>query len=65
MICTPPGTIAGLVAELAALGTRAAIVMTAGLDAAQKQAMLDAARPHLLRILGPELPRPAQRRTSA
>ena len=27
--------------------------MTAGLAAAQKQAMLDAARPHLLRVLGP------------
>jgi acetyltransferase len=34
-------------------GTRAAIVMTAGLSAAQKQAMRDAARPHLLRLLGP------------
>jgi len=35
----------GLIAELGALGTRAAVVVTAGLDAAQKQAMLDAARP--------------------
>ena len=42
-----------LIDELGRLGTRAAIVMTAGLDAAQKQAMLDAARPHLLRMLGP------------
>lgn len=53
VICTPPDTVAGLVTELGRLGTRAAIVMTAGLTAAQKQAMLDAARPHLLRILGP------------
>lgn len=53
VLCTPPDTIAGLVAELGALGTRAAIVMTAGLSAAQKQAALDAARPHLLRLLGP------------
>ncbi|HJV60747.1 MAG TPA: GNAT family N-acetyltransferase [Albitalea sp.] len=53
LICTPPDTVAPLVAEFGALGTRAAIVMTAGLDAGQKQAMLDAARPHLLRILGP------------
>lgn len=53
VICTPPDTVAGLVTELGRLGTRAAIVMTAGLSAAQKQAMLDAARPHVLRILGP------------
>ena len=53
VICTPPATVPGLVEALGALGTRAAIVVTAGLDAAQKQAMLDAARPHLLRILGP------------
>ena len=53
IICTPPAVVAGLVAELGELGTRAAVVLTAGLDAAQKQAMLAAARPHLLRILGP------------
>ena len=53
VLCTPPATVAGLIGELGALGTRAVIVMTAGLDAAQKQAMLDAARPHLLRVLGP------------
>ncbi|NRF70978.1 bifunctional acetate--CoA ligase family protein/GNAT family N-acetyltransferase [Aquincola sp. S2] len=53
LICTPPATVPGLIAELAQRGTRAAIVMSAGLDAAQKQAMLDAARPYLLRILGP------------
>ncbi|MDP3700407.1 MAG: bifunctional acetate--CoA ligase family protein/GNAT family N-acetyltransferase [Hylemonella sp.] len=53
LICTPPATVPGLVAELARHGTRAAVVLTAGLDAAQKQAMLDAARPSLLRILGP------------
>jgi acetyltransferase len=53
VICTPPDTVAGLVDDLGRLGTRAAVVMTAGLDKAQKQAMLDAARGHLLRILGP------------
>jgi acetyltransferase len=53
VICTPPATAARLVEELGRLGTRAAVVMTAGLDATQKQAMLDAARPHLLRVLGP------------
>ncbi len=53
VICTPPASVPGLIAELAAFGTRAAVVLTAGLDAAQKQAMLDAARPKLLRVLGP------------
>ncbi|MEO8281013.1 MAG: CoA-binding protein, partial [Ideonella sp.] len=53
VICTPPASVAGLISELGALGTHAAIVMTAGLSKAQKQAMLDAARPSLLRILGP------------
>lgn len=53
VICTPPETIAELIAELGRLGTHAAVVMTAGLSAAQKQAMLDAARPTLLRLLGP------------
>ncbi|MBU0588129.1 MAG: bifunctional acetate--CoA ligase family protein/GNAT family N-acetyltransferase [Gammaproteobacteria bacterium] len=53
LICTPAATVPALIRELAQMGTRAAIVMTAGLDSAQKQAMLEAARPHLLRILGP------------
>ena len=53
VICTPPETVPGLIAELAERGTRAAVVLSAGLTAAQKQAMLDAARPTLLRILGP------------
>lgn len=53
VICTPPHTVAGLVAELAARGTRAAVVLSAGLTTEHKQAMLAAARPHLLRVLGP------------
>ena len=59
IICTPPATVPGLIAELGARGTRAAIVMTAGLGSLKtgsrtiRQAMLDAAKPHLLRILGP------------
>jgi acetyltransferase len=53
LICTPPATVPGLVQELAERGTRAAIILTAGLDATHKQAMLDAARPRLLRLLGP------------
>jgi acetyltransferase len=53
VLCTPPATVPGLIEELGRLGTRAAIVMTAGLTPVQKKAALDAARPHLLRILGP------------
>ncbi len=53
VICTPPDSVPELIDALGRRGTRAAIVMTAGFDAAQKQAMLDAARRHLLRILGP------------
>ncbi len=53
VICTPPDTVAGLITELATLGTRAAVVLTAGMSGEQKQAMLDAARPRLLRLLGP------------
>ena len=50
----------GLVAALGARGTKAAVVVTAGFGEgavargqALRQAMLDAARPHLLRIVGP------------
>ncbi|RFP20181.1 GNAT family N-acetyltransferase [Duganella sp. BJB488] len=59
IVCSPPSTIPGVIAELGARGTRAAIVMTAGLDGLRagsrsvQQAMLDAARPYLMRILGP------------
>jgi acetyltransferase len=53
LICTPADTVAGLIEELGQRGTRAAVVLTAGLSAAQKQAMLDNARRHLLRICGP------------
>ncbi len=53
VICTPPATLPKLIDELGRLGTRAAVVMTTGMDPKQKQAMLDAARRHLLRILGP------------
>jgi acetyltransferase len=53
VICTPPATVPGLIDELARLGTRAAVVMTAGMNDPQKQAMLNSAQPHLLRIIGP------------
>jgi acetyltransferase len=59
LICTPAATVPDLIRDLGRSGTRAAIVLTAGLGAegpdgrTLQQAMLDAARPHLLRILGP------------
>jgi len=60
VICTPPATVPGLIAELGARGTRAAVVLTAGLGRERiadgrtlSAAMLDAARPYLLRVLGP------------
>jgi acetyltransferase len=60
IICTPPPTVPGIVRALGELGTRAAIVMSAGMATARdlrgrslRQAMLDAANPYLLRILGP------------
>ena len=60
VICTPPATVPGLIAELGARGTRGAVVITAGFrelgsaeGKALEQAMLEAAKPHLLRIVGP------------
>jgi acetyltransferase len=59
IIATPPQTIPGLMGELGALGTRAAVVITAGFGelgaegrALQAQ-MLQAARPNLMQIVGP------------
>ncbi|MBL8276939.1 MAG: bifunctional acetate--CoA ligase family protein/GNAT family N-acetyltransferase [Pelomonas sp.] len=53
VLCTPPATVAPLIAQLGARGTRAAVIVTAGLSSAEKEAALDAARPHTLRLLGP------------
>ena len=59
VIVTPPDTVPGLVAALGERGTKAGAVITAGFgelgDAgrALQQATLDAARPHLLRLVGP------------
>ena len=53
VLCAPPRTVAPLVAQLGAMGTRAAIIMTPGLSAEQRQQALDAARPHVMRLLGP------------
>ncbi len=53
VIATPPETIPGLITELGARGTRAAVIISAGVTASIRQAALEAARPYLLRIQGP------------
>jgi acetyltransferase len=60
VICTPPDTVAPLVEALGARGTKACVVITAGFGeggnaegAQRRQAVLDAARPHTLRLVGP------------
>jgi acetyltransferase len=59
IIVTRPDTVPGLVSELAKRGTRAAVVITAGFGELGEQgkslqrATLDAAKPHLMRIVGP------------
>jgi len=60
VICTPAAMVPGLMEALARKDTRVAVVLTAGLSATTapgepslRQTMLDAARPYLLRILGP------------
>lgn len=59
VICTPPPTVPSLIGQLAERGCRAAVVITAGFGEAGgagadlKAAMLEVARPGLLRIVGP------------
>ena len=59
VLVTPPETVPSLIGELGERGTRAAVIITAGFGElgesghALQQATLDAAKPHLLRIVGP------------
>lgn len=55
VIATPPKTVPAIIADLGSKGTRAAVVITAGLthDNGLRQAMLDAAKPHNFRVIGP------------
>src|SRR6266404_93869 len=58
VIATPAATVPGLIAALGERGGKAALVISAGFGADAEgrrltQAVLDAARPHLLRIVGP------------
>ena len=53
VVATPPHAVPGVIAGLGRKGCRAAVVITAGVTGSLAQEMLDAARPHLLRIIGP------------
>ena len=59
VICTPAATVPGVIAELGQRGTRAAIVLSAGFGEsgddgrALQQQLLDTARAHDVRIVGP------------
>jgi len=60
VIATPPDTVPELIEEFGRRGTRAAVVITAGFGEGGSEKgrrlrtqMLEAARPHLLRIVGP------------
>ena len=60
VLCTPPATVPGLVAALGAGGTRAALVLTAGLASARDERgqpldrrLLEEAGRHEMRVLGP------------
>lgn len=53
VIATPAHTVPGLIDELGRLGTRAAVVITAGIRGELKTQMLEASRPYTLRIQGP------------
>jgi acetyltransferase len=60
VISTPPEVVPGLIAELGQCGTRAAVVITAGFGESSEvhgkelqQALLEVAKPYLLRIIGP------------
>ncbi len=58
VVATPAASVPGIVKELALNGCRACVVISAGLDALAggstlRQQTLDAARPHLMRLVGP------------
>ena len=55
VVATPAQSVPGIISELGRKGTRAAVVITAGISRENglRQSMLDAAKPHTLRIVGP------------
>lgn len=53
VVATPAHAVPRVVSDLAQRGCKAAIVISAGVEGEARQAMLDAAKPSLMRILGP------------
>lgn len=53
IFCTAPDTLEPLLQTLGARGTRAAVIVTAGVSPEQQAALLQAARRHDVRLLGP------------
>jgi acetyltransferase len=53
IIATPPATVPALVSELGQIGTRAVVIITAGIGEEIRRPMLESARPYCLRIQGP------------
>ena len=53
VVATPPNTIPGIIDELGRKGCKAAVVITAGVTGDLAQRMQAAAKPYLLRIIGP------------
>ncbi|MFA7603882.1 MAG: GNAT family N-acetyltransferase [Novosphingobium sp.] len=55
IVMTPAETVPGIVERLGAIGTKCVVVISGGLtrESGLQQRMLDAAKPHLLRIVGP------------
>lgn len=55
VVMTPAATVPRVISELGQTGTRCAVVLSGGITGANglRQAMLDAARPNLLRVVGP------------
>ncbi|UKJ73958.1 bifunctional acetate--CoA ligase family protein/GNAT family N-acetyltransferase [Azospirillum brasilense] len=53
VICTPAATVPATVDALGKRGTKAAIVISSGFSKEQTQTLREAAKPHLMRVLGP------------
>jgi acetyltransferase len=53
IVATPPHAVPSVITELGRKGCRAAVVITAGVTGSLAQEMREAARPYLLRIIGP------------
>jgi len=60
IVCTPPNTVPRIITELGDRGARGAVVISAGFGEggtekgkALRKAVLEAAKPHLMRIVGP------------